>query len=157
MLDTSSFNILKNLTVSYTGHEAVHFRCASTYNTLQYSSISFTGRYTNNMGFGEDVYIGTVISNWGSVDCLNNGADYSHYNQIMDNVLGPNVTAECIDLKEGTSGGLIRGNKFDGNALSNLLGSFSWINCKGTNYTITQNSDKNSIQFGYRERKKEKG
>ena len=102
------------------------------------------------MFFNKAVYIGTAISNWGSYACLNNAPDYSNRNKILSNKLGPNVTAECVDIKEGTSGGLIQGNTFDGNSLSNLLGAISWINCKGTNYTITKNIGKNSIQYGFR-------
>ena len=57
---------------------------------------------------------------------------------VLNNTIGPNVTAESIDIKEGTSGGLIKGNFFDGNALSNAVGAISWVNCKGTNYLITK-------------------
>ncbi len=64
--------------------------------------------------------------------------------------MGPGVTAECVDIKEGTRDGLVMGNVFDGSDLSGLTGAISWINCKGTNWTITQNSGSNSIQFGFR-------
>ena len=65
------------------GTEGVHFRCASTDNTLQYSEITNTGRQAGNQGYGEAVYIGTAVSNWGSYACLNNLPDYSHRNKIL--------------------------------------------------------------------------
>jgi hypothetical protein len=138
------------VSVSYVANEGVHFRCHSSDNTLQYSSVSHTGRDKKNLGFGEAVYIGTAESNWSDYPCLNNGPDKSNRNRVLDNKLGPEVTGECVDIKEGTVGGLIQGNSFDGNALSNEKGARSWVNCKGEEYVITQNKGKNSIEFGFR-------
>jgi hypothetical protein len=64
-------------------------------------------------GYGEGVYIGSAVSNW---PCYGNtdGADRGHRVQVVGNHLGPNIAAELIDVKEGTTGGLISGNTFDG-------------------------------------------
>ena len=64
--------------------------------------------------------------------------------------MGPFVTAECIDIKESTSGGLIQGNYCNGNSLSGKVNANSWINCKGSNYVITRNRGENSIEFGFK-------
>ena len=69
--------------------------------------------------------------------------------------MGPDVTAECVDIKEGSRDGLIQGNTFNGNALSGKLGAISWVNCKGTNYTITLNNGENALKYGFRVRDKD--
>ena len=64
--------------------------------------------------------------------------------------MGPGVTAEGVDAKEGTLSGVIQGNGFDGRDLCNCTGAVSWVNMKGSNYTIIKNSGSNSFKFGYR-------
>ena len=153
VLDSSNSNVITNVAVSDIGQEAVHFRCSSSDNTIQNSEISRTGRASPNKGGdGEAVYIGTAISNWPEYECLNNGPDNSHRNKVLYNKLGPDVTAECVDIKEGTRDGLVQGNTFDGNALSGELGAISWVNCKGTNYKIIENKGKNALKYGFRVR-----
>jgi hypothetical protein len=44
--------------------------------------------------------------------------DRSDRNQALNNKLGPNVAAEHIDIKEGTEGGVIACNTFDGQGIS---------------------------------------
>ena len=56
MLDTSSFNLIENVSVSFIGNEAVHFRCSSSDNVLENSEISFTGRDKTNEGYGEGIF-----------------------------------------------------------------------------------------------------
>ena len=154
MLDSSSNNLIEYVSVSNIGQEGVHFRCGSSDNTLKSSSISYTGRDKKDVGFGEAVYIGTAVSNWNEVDCLANKPDESNRNRVIENTLGPQVTAECVDIKEGTSGGLIQGNTFDGSSLAGeeAHGAISWINCKGRDYKIVSNKGKNSLKYGFRVR-----
>jgi hypothetical protein len=152
MLDGASFNILTNLTISNIGTEGAHFRCASTDNTLKYSQVTNTGRQVGSEGYGEAVYIGTAISNWASYSCLKNGPDYSHRNKILNNILGPRVTAEMIDSKEGTMNGTLEGNTFDGKNLCGLTDAISWVNMKGAFYKISKNFGFNSLWFGFRVR-----
>ncbi|WP_194722212.1 NosD domain-containing protein [Noviherbaspirillum malthae] len=108
VLDGSSDNVLDGLTVKDTGQEGIHFRKNSSNNLLQNSSIDNTG--LTDPGFGEGVYIGSDPKNFPD--------DQSNGNMIINNVFGPNVRAENIDIKEGTSGGIVRGNTFNGSGLS---------------------------------------
>jgi hypothetical protein len=39
--------------------------------------------------------------------------DASDDNTVRDNTFGPNITAENIDAKEGTTAGVIEGNSFN--------------------------------------------
>lgn len=131
MLDGSSDNILEGLTVKDTGHEGIHFRQNSSRNLLQNSLIDNTG--LTDPGFGEGVYIGSDPKNFAN--------DQSNDNMIINNVFGPNVRAENIDVKEGTSGGIIRGNVFNGSGLSGEHSADSVLDLKrGTSGYIIENN-----------------
>jgi hypothetical protein len=55
------------------------------------------------------------------------------------------VTSEAIDLKEGTTGGAVLGNTFDG---SRVTGADSWVDVKGNNYLIEGNTGENAEKNG---------
>jgi len=131
MLDGSSDNLLDGLTVKDTGHEAIHFRNNSSNNQLQNSFIDNTG--LTDPGFGEGVYIGS--------DPENVANDQSNGNMIINNVFGPNVRAENIDIKEGTSGGIIHSNTFNGTGLSGVHFASSVVDVKNNTegYVFTDN------------------
>jgi hypothetical protein len=57
-----------------------------------------------------------------------------------------NTSAENVDIKEGTTGGLIEGNSLDG---SGLTGADSWIDVKGNDYVIRDNAGVDSPEDGY--------
>ncbi|MEO7735580.1 MAG: hypothetical protein ABIY55_31790 [Kofleriaceae bacterium] len=54
-------------------------------------------------------------------------------------MIGP-TGAESIDIKEGTTGGVIRGNTMIGTLMSGVNFSDSCSEVKGNNYTIADNS-----------------
>jgi hypothetical protein len=141
MLDGANFDVLEQLAVHTIGHEAVHFRTNSADNVIQDSEISDTG--LKKAKFGEGVYIGSAVSNWGKY--TNGEADRSDRNQVLRNRIW-NTSAENIDVKEGTTGGLIEGNVLDG---SKLTGADSWIDLKGNGYLIRGNTGTNSPFDGY--------
>ena len=49
----------------------------------------------------------------------------------------------CIDIKEGTTGGIIRGNNFDATGITGANSGDSWIDVKGNNYLIEENTGYN--------------
>ncbi len=136
VLDTSTNNSLQNLTVHDIDDEGIHFRAFSTDNILKTSHIYNTGK--SQPGFGEGVYIGSANSNWCTYTSCN--PDKSDRNKILTNSIGPNVKAEGIDIKEGSSNGLIQGNTFDGSGISGQNYADSVIDVKGNNYAITGNT-----------------
>jgi hypothetical protein len=138
MLDTAQNNLLDGLLVENIDEEAVHFRKGSSDNTIQGSTIRNTGGKT--AGFGEGVYIGSAESNWDG-----DKPDQSNRNRVIKNFFGPGITAEAIDIKEGTSGGLIDGNQFDGKGMTGANYADSWVDVKGTGYTISNNRGTGSI------------
>ncbi|MFD7731307.1 sheath polysaccharide-degrading enzyme, partial [Kitasatospora phosalacinea] len=69
--------------------------------------------------------------------------------QILNNTIGPNIGGENIDLKEGTTGGLVSGNRFDGNGLTNVNYDDSWVDVKGNGYVIENNTGVRTMNDGY--------
>lgn len=137
VLDKANHNRLDKLLIEQTGQEGIHFRWCSSYNILQASTISATGVITAE--FGEGVYIGSDANKWAEYSCDGDLRDKSHYNQILDNHFGPDISAEAIDVKEGTVGGLILGNTFDATGLQGKNYADSWIDVKGNRYKIGHN------------------
>ncbi|MDO9333653.1 MAG: hypothetical protein Q7T57_03920 [Dehalococcoidales bacterium] len=128
MLDGTHHCILDRLIVYNIGQEAVHFRTNSTNNTISNSWIYRTGRTDSQ--YGEGIYIGSAKSNL--------VGDASNFNRVLNNRIGPDVTAECIDVKEYTSNGILAGNRFSGSGLTGGV-TDSFVDVKGNNYTIENN------------------
>jgi parallel beta-helix repeat protein len=135
VLDSSSNNILDGVEVSGIGDEGVHFRTDSSNNLIENSAIHNTGQV--QPGFGEGLYFGSAQSNWDKYGD-STGQDRSNNNQAVGNTFGPNIAAEHIDIKEGTSGGLVQGNTFIG-GVSGQNSADSWVDVKGSGYTLTGN------------------
>lgn len=134
--------LVDGVRVHHIGDEAIHFRDASTDNTVQNSEISDTG--LREPGFGEGLYFGQAVSNWPSGQ-----PDRSDRNRAINNRIGPNVRAEALDLKEGTTGGEVRGNTFDGTGMTGANFADSWIDAKGNDYRITGNRGTTSLLDGF--------
>ncbi|WP_254898371.1 right-handed parallel beta-helix repeat-containing protein [Kitasatospora sp. NA04385] len=137
MVDASDHVVLDGVTVHHTTMEGVHFRNSSSYGVLRNSTVHDTG--TAHDGKGEGVYVGTA----------NTLTDRSDHVQILDNTIGPNIGGENIDLKEGTTGGLVSGNRFDGNGLTNVNYDDSWVDVKGNGYVIENNTGVRTMNDGY--------
>ncbi|WP_344272275.1 right-handed parallel beta-helix repeat-containing protein [Actinomadura napierensis] len=135
--------VIENLKVYDTGDEAIHLRENSARNTVTGNVIHDTGNRREK--FGEGVYVGSSDANWG---ILTNGQpDHSDFNVISNNTIY-NTTAESIDAKEGTVGGLITSNRFDGAGLTEEGGD-SWVDVKGNDWMVTENTGTNSRGDGF--------
>ncbi len=138
VLDRASGVHLSNVLVRDIEDEGVHFRKSTTDSSIVGSTIQRTGLVQK--GFGEGVYIGSAFGNW---RCYGeNGAgtpDRSDRISVIGNRFGPDVAAEHIDIKEGTVGGKVIGNFFDGRGLSGQNSADSWIDVKGSGFEITSN------------------
>ncbi|MBB5802754.1 hypothetical protein F4560_002522 [Saccharothrix ecbatanensis] len=135
--DNSHHTVIDRVHVHHVDEEAVHFRRSSADSVLRDSAISHTGLV--QQGYGEAVYIGSANSNWA---CHGNsgGVDRSDRVRVLGNRIGPGVTAEHIDVKEGTFDGVIRGNTFDGSGISGQNSADSWVDVKGIGYLIEGNT-----------------
>ena len=133
--DGANYNILDSLTVHEIGEEAIHLRKFSSHNIIQHCNVYNTGLKTPD--YGEGIYIGTATSNWSKY--TNGEPDKCDENIVQYNTIGPNVAAECIDLKEGTTGGIIRDNNFNSKGITGANSADSWIDVKGNHYLIENN------------------
>lgn len=141
MTDAVTGVVIQGLLVDEIGDEAIHLRNGSSRNVIQDNEIGRTGLRRDK--FGEGVYIGTAVSNWCSYS--NCRADRSDYNLVEDNTFRA-TSSEAIDLKEGTTGGVITGNSFDG---SSITGADSWVDVKGNNYLISDNAGRDAPEDGF--------
>lgn len=135
MCDNANYNLIDSISVNNIGEEGIHFRNFSTHNVLQKSTITNTGLKTAD--YGEGVYLGTAVSNWGKV--TGGKEDKSDSNKVINNHIGPGITAECIDVKEGSTGGVISGNYFDATGITGANSGDSWMDVKGNGYVIEKN------------------
>lgn len=126
---------IRNVEVYDIGNEGIHFRAASSGGGVFNSFIHDTGRVAKD--FGEGVYIGSAVKHWGSIS--SGVADRSDRVTIDGNTF-QNTTAEGVDIKEGTSGGWVRNNRFLNSGRSNENSADSWIDVKGYGWTVSGNT-----------------
>ncbi|WP_413692577.1 hypothetical protein [Psychromonas sp. KJ10-2] len=71
------------------------------------------------------------------------------YAQILNNIIGPNVTAEHIDIKEGSSYAYVIGNTFDAEGMNDIInGGLSFIDFKGNYAEAAYNTgDQNDNEY----------
>jgi hypothetical protein len=147
MLDHAHHNVLTGLRVHGPGQTAFHVRRFSSDNLIERSEVQDTGRY--QPGIGEAVYIGSAYSNWESATGSSSTPDRADRNRVIANVFGPGVTSEAVDLKEGTTGGEVRGNTFLGADHSGINASDSWMDVKGNRYVIADNVGTDTYLDGF--------
>ncbi|MFC5284074.1 chondroitinase-B domain-containing protein [Pedobacter alpinus] len=138
--DGANYCLIDGILVTQIGEEAIHLRKFSKHNTIQRTEISYTGLKTPD--YGEGIYIGTAVSNWPKIS--NGEPDRCDSNKVINNKIGPYVAAECIDIKEGTTGGIIRGNTFEAQGITGANSADSWIDVKGNSYLIENNTGNNT-------------
>ncbi len=143
MAEQTNNSIFENLEIHETGHEALHLLNFSKNNIVKNNKIYNTGKEPGAEGIGEGIYIGTAFGK--------NIEDASDFNTIRQNVVGPGIAAEHVDIKEFTTGGLIENNFFDGQGMKGENSSESWVNVKGNGYLIKNNRGQNSILHGFKQ------
>lgn len=131
MLDNSNYTKIIGCEVYNIGSEGIHFRDNSSYGLAENCYVHDTG--VVSAGLGEAIYVGSAKSTTGyGYDC--------HYNTIRGCRLGPNVSAEHVDVKEYTIGTIIENCTFDGTGMSGANSSKSFVNVKGNDCIIRNNT-----------------
>ena len=143
VLDGSNNCELIDLEVFDIGQEAIHLRTGSSNNLIKGCLVRDTGkRSEKDQGFGEGIYVGSDRKAHGKFDpnCNNN--------IIEDCVLGPNITADFFDIKEGTEGTVIRNNTFFASGITGANSGDSFIDLKGifgyvygNTFNVLENAD----------------
>ena len=145
-LEGSSWSTVRRLAIYNIGQEALNLRDFASHDTLEANLIHDTGRVTAE--YGEGIYVGSYNGVWASL--TGGQPDRSDSTVVRNNVIGPNVTAEAIDVKEGTTGGLIEGNTFDGRGMvMSQPWVDSWVELKGNGYTVRNNRGTASLRDGF--------
>lgn len=143
VLDHTDFSVIEKLTVQQVGDEGIHLREFSDDDLVLDNTVRHTGLLRAK--FGEGVYIGTATSNWCSYTACQ--PDRSNNNVVRGNTIS-DTTAENVDIKEGTTGGALVGNSFNGSGFSQA-GASGWVNAKGNSYLIVGNVGHGSYQDGF--------
>ena len=141
MIDRSQGDLVQGLLIENVGDEALHLRKASTDNVVRDNEIRGTGLHSTK--FGEGIYVGSAESNWCELTAC--GPDRSDRNTIEGNTVSA-TTAESVDIKEGTTGGVLRGNSFSG---AGMKDSDSWVDVKGNGWTIADNTGVDAPEDGF--------
>jgi hypothetical protein len=142
MVDAGKADVLQNMHVEETGDEGVHLRDGSVGNVVQGLQIRKTGKV--HPQYGEGLYVGTAKSNWCTVTACK--PDRSDRNELLGNKISL-TTAESIDVKEGTTNGVIADNIFDGRGLTG--DADSWVDVKGNGWTISGNRGEFTPKDGF--------
>ncbi|MEU9151009.1 right-handed parallel beta-helix repeat-containing protein [Streptomyces sp. NPDC048417] len=143
MADKVQGTVIQGLTVENIGDEGIHLRDFSSGNVVEGNTVRDTGKRKET--FGEGIYVGSAESNWCTVtDCK---PDKSDDNVVRGNHVSA-TTAESVDIKEGTTGGSLIGNTFDGAELTGGHND-SWVDVKGNDWLIKGNVGRHSREDGF--------
>ncbi|MDQ0796958.1 right-handed parallel beta-helix repeat-containing protein [Streptomyces sp. B1I3] len=137
MADAADGVVIDSVTVHDLDMEGVHFRKSSRNGVIRNSRIHDTGH--DGRGMGEGVYVGTA----GDLTDRSDGV------QILNNIIGPGVGGENVDIKEGTTGAKIIGNTFDGDGLTGANYDDSWVDVKGNGVLVEDNKGVRTTDNGY--------
>lgn len=141
MADGTSGSVIQGLTVEDIGDEGIHLRAFSTGNVVAANTVRRTGLRKEK--FGEGIYIGSARSNW----CTHSECqpDASDRNVVRGNAISA-TTAESVDVKEGTTGGAVLENTFDG---TGMVEGDSWVDVKGNDWLVRGNTGRVSPGDGF--------
>ncbi|MBQ4819519.1 cellulase family glycosylhydrolase [Aquimarina sp. MMG016] len=140
VFDNANRGLLENVTVRELGEEGIHLRDGSSFNLVKDCRVYNVG--IKKPGIGEGLYVG---SDKGQHD------DYErecNNNTIDGCIVGPNVTAEGVDVKEGTKNTIIRNCTFSAQGISGENSADAFIDLKGSYafvYNNTFNRDGSNI------------
>lgn len=139
-------NVLHRMEIHTIGQTGVWITGGSRANTVDSSYVHHTG--TAGARYGRAIELGSWNGGWaGGIP------DRSDSTQITDNQLGPYVTAEHVLVREGTTGGLIARNVFDGTGqVWSESWIDSWVEILGNGYTVRDNQGTHAIRDGFQVR-----
>lgn len=130
VLDHSNHSVIRDCTVSKTGSEGIHLRDNSSFCLVTDCTVTDTGQVTP--GYGEAVYVGSSKSSTAyGLAC--------DQNVIANCVFGPGVTAELVDIKEGTTGTIVERCTMYGDDIKGDVSATSLLNAKGNDAIIRHN------------------
>lgn len=143
VVDRAKEVIIRNVKIYNIGQEGLHIRDGAQHVTIENSVLKDIGIW--NDGYGEGIYIGSDKSVWKEGDGKKLGEKGLLYSRDVHHVfvrsctLGPNITAEPFDIKEGSSYILIENCDIYGSGVSGENYADSLIDIKGTSIIVRKN------------------
>lgn len=138
-----------NMTLQNSGGEAIRLRYFAQNNEVAYCTISNCGIYDFKFNFGADngegIYIGTAPNQRGDGKNPTADPDQSNNNWIHHNIIDTQG-AECVDMKEGSSGNIVEYNTCTGQKVSNTAG----LQSRGNGNIIRMNKVYGNVGAGVR-------
>ncbi len=149
ILDKSNNITLESVEVRDIHDEGVHIRGISKDVTVRDSYIHHIGKNKTtgviDNHYGEGIYVGSAnSSNWCTYS--NCQPDASDRAQIIGNTI-VSTGGESIDVKEGSSYGVIQNNTFNNQGINTKADS--WVDIKGNNWLIDGNQGSYAVANGY--------
>ncbi|KQR23430.1 NosD domain-containing protein [Microbacterium sp. Leaf151] len=142
MIKYSSRMVLSDLVVRDTGYEGIHLYAMTSDSVVAHSTLARNGSL--DVSYGEGVYIGTSQRRWDEV--TGGEPDASNRNVIVSNRF-VQTGAESIDAKEGTSGGTVADNTFEG--FLNGSRALGWVLVTGNEWAIIGNDGDDAVGNAY--------
>jgi hypothetical protein len=122
---------VKGLEIYNIGQEAIHLHTGAKNNLIEDNYIHDTGK--TNPQYGEGVYVGSAQSHW-----VSGTPDRTDNTTVRNNIIGPNIGAQMVDVKEGTTGTIVSGNTFNG--LGSSVNQDAWVNVYGNQSQVLNNT-----------------
>lgn len=149
VFDNANNGIIENVIVRELGEEGIHLRDGSSANLVKNCSVYNVG--IKKPGIGEGLYVGSDKNQHAGPGDENDTSKYNpdcNDNVIEGCTIGPNVTAEGADIKEGTKNTVIRNCTFSAEGISGENSADAFIDLKGAYgfvYNNTFNLDGSTI------------
>jgi hypothetical protein len=144
-LSGSRGSVVRNLEIYNTGQEALSLWKFSKGNLVEGNRIHDTGKRVAE--YGEGIYLGSAPSKW-----VNGQPDRTDSNTVRGNTIGPNVSSELLDAKEGTAWNRIEGNTFDARGQvwdSATYWVDSWVEINGDDYVVVDNRGSGGLRIAF--------
>ncbi len=144
MLDNSNNTTIRKVEIFDIGQEGIHVRDGSSGTVIDDVDLHDLGK--RNDGFGEGIYVGSDNSVWWEGDGTNTGEKGKYYRRACNNTtiknskIGPNITAEPFDIREGTENTIVENCEIYGSGISGENFADSHIDLKGNNARIRCNT-----------------
>lgn len=141
IVDGSSHVSILGLQVTQIGDEGIHLRMSSSNDVVDGNLVRETGLRDPKLGTG--IYIGSAAESWCTYTACQ--PDRSDSNVVANNDIGA-TTARNIDVKEGSSGGVLRDNHLSGHGMT---AADAWVDITGNGWTVDDNVGAEGVTDGF--------
>jgi hypothetical protein len=136
LVEHAQRSVLQGLTLDNTAEEALPIRYNSSDNLIYDVTVHDSGKGSgSDPGYGEGIYVGTWSGDWSTLSA----PDRSDHNVIFGATIY-NTGAENVDIKEGTTGGVVERSSLSAAHMSGQNYADSAIDAQGNGWLIIANT-----------------